>query len=183
MKNNKIKKILSIPLFLFLSLLLIYNIVLIAKSIITPNKTPSFFGIKTYVIVSGSMQPELNIGDMVVVKEVNDSELMIGDIISYRNGQNVVTHRIYKIYYTDGQKNYITKGDYNNVEDSVILTINSIEGKVINKLSGIGNITLFLQSKYSIIIITLIFFLYLLSRKNKKEDLINDDNKNAKLNS
>lgn len=183
MKNSKLKQILIIPLFIFLFSLLIYNVVLISQAIITQNKTPSFFGIKTYTIVSGSMQPELNIGDMVVVKETNDNELNVGDIISYRNGQSVVTHRIHKIYYKDGQKQYITKGDYNNVEDSIILTIDSIEGKVVNKLSGIGNITLFLQSKYSIIVITIIFFIYFLSRKNKKEDLINNDFENTKLNS
>lgn len=183
MKNKKFQQIISIPVFIVLFLLLIYNMVLISQSIITPSKTPSFFGIKTYVIVSGSMQPELNIGDMVVVKEITDSELNVGDIISYRNGQSVVTHRIHKIYYKDGQKQYITKGDYNNVEDSIVLTINSIEGKVVNKLTGIGNITIFLQSKYPIIIITIIFFLYLLSRKNKKEDLINNDFENTKLNS
>ena len=183
MKNNKIRQILSIPFFIFLFSLLTYNIVLISQSIITPDKTPSFFGIKTYVIVSGSMQPELDVGDMVVVKEMNDSELNVGDIISYRNGQSIITHRIHKIYYKDGQKNYITKGDYNNIEDSIILTIDSIEGKVINKLSGIGNIALFLQSKYSIIAIVIIFFLYLLSIKNKKEDLINNDFENTKLNS
>lgn len=183
MKNNKIKEILIIPFFIFLFSLLTYNIVLISQSIITPDKTPSFFGIKTYVIVSGSMQPELDIGDMGVVKEMNDSELNVGDIISYRNGQSIITHRIHKIYYKGGQKNYITKGDYNNIEDSIILTIDSIEGKVINKLSGIGNIALFLQSKYSIIAIVIIFFLYLLSTKNKKEDLINNDNENGKLDS
>lgn len=183
MKNKRLKQIISIPIFIFLFLLLIYNIVLISQAIITPNKTPSFLGIKTYTIVSGSMQPELNIGDMVVVKEITDDELNIGDIISYRNGQSVVTHRIHKIYYKDGQKQYITKGDYNNVEDSTILTIDSIEGKVVNKLSGIGNITLFLQSKYSIIVITIILFIYILSRKNKKEDLINNDFENTKLNS
>ena len=46
---------------------------------------------------------------------------------------------IHKIYYKDGQKQYITKGDYNNVEDSTILTIDSIEGKVekLNELSEI----------------------------------------------
>jgi len=171
MKNNKIKKILCIPIFILLFSLLLYNIVLITGAIINPDKTPSFFGIKTYVIVSGSMQPEINIGDMVVVKEVNDTELNVGDIISYRNGQSVVTHRIHQINYVNGKKEYITKGDYNNTQDSIIITIDSIEGKVIKTFKGIGHISLFLQSKYSIIIITIIFFIYLLSRKNKSDNI------------
>lgn len=51
-KNDKIKKILSLAVYMVLIPLLVYNISLIAQSIINPNKTPSFFGIKTYVIVS-----------------------------------------------------------------------------------------------------------------------------------
>ena len=183
MKNNLLRKIISVILFIFLTFILIYNITIISQSIINPNKTPSFFGIKTYTIVSGSMQPELNIGDIVIVKEVNDLELNINDVISYRNGQNVVTHRIVRINYVDGQKQYITKGDYNNVEDSIVLTIDSIEGKVVNKIKSLGNVTLFLQNKFSIILIMITFFIYILFKKNKKEDLINNDNENAKLNS
>lgn len=175
MKSNKIKNILCIPIFILLFSLLLYNIVLITRAIVNPDKTPCFFGIKTYVIVSGSMQPELNIGDMVVVKEVSDMDLNVGDIISYRNGQSIITHRIHQVNYVDGKKQYITKGDYNNIQDSIVITIDSIEGKVINNLKGVGYISLFLQSKYSIIIITIVFFIYLLSKKNKKEDLINND--------
>lgn len=183
MKNNILKKITSITLFVLLNFILLYNTTIIIKSIVYPDKTPSFFGIKTYTIISGSMQPELNIGDVIIVKETNDLELNIGDIISYRSGQSIVTHRIHKINYKNGRKYYITKGDYNNVEDSITITIDSIEGKVVNKLSGIGNITLLLQNKYSIIAITMLFFIYLLLKKNKKEDLKNNDFENTKLDS
>lgn len=184
MKNRLFRQIVSIVLFILLALLLVYNIALISQSVINPSKTPSFLGIKTYTIVSGSMQPELNIGDIVVVKEVSDKELNVNDIIAYRSGQNVVTHRIVDINYINGQKQYITKGDYNNIEDDEILTIELIEGKVVNKIKYIGNITILLQDKFSIILIMLTFFMYILSKKNKKkEDLINNDNENAKLNS
>lgn len=174
MNSKVIKQLFSILIFLGLISILVYNIFLIFQAIIMPNKTPNILGIKTYVIISGSMEPELNIGDMVIVKEISDYELNVGDIISYRNGQSVITHRIEKIHYNNGQISYITKGDANNVEDSTIITNDDIEGKVINKLSGIGNIILFLQSKYSIILITVIFFLYFMSRKKKKEVIKND---------
>lgn len=184
MKNKLFSQIVSIALLILLALLLIYNITLISQSVINPSKTPSFLGVKTYTIISGSMQPELNIGDIVVVKEVGDNELNIDDIIAYRSGQNIVTHRIVSINYVNGQKQYTTKGDYNNIEDDEILTIKSIEGKVVNKIKYIGNITILLQEKFSIILIMLVFFIYISSKKNKeKEDLINYDNENTKLNS
>lgn len=51
-KSNKIKKVISIAIYIMLIPLLIYNISLIAQSVINPSKTPSFLGIKTYIIIS-----------------------------------------------------------------------------------------------------------------------------------
>lgn len=172
MKNNIFKKILSVIVFLILIVILTYNTIIIVKSFIEPNKTPNFLGIKTYIIVSGSMEPNINIGDMVIVKEVDESKLKVGDIISYRNGQNVITHRITKINIDNENIQYITKGDNNNTEDSVVLTIDSIEGKVIKKIPYIGKFILFMQNKLAIIILVVLFFIYFLNRKNKKEELI-----------
>lgn len=183
MKNNIIKKTLSVILFTLLILILVYNIVLISQSIINPTETPSFFGIKTYTIISGSMKPEINIGDIVVVKEVSDNELRINDIVAYRNGQNVVTHRIVDMRNPNGEIEYITKGDNNNTTDDIVLTTELIEGKVVKRIKYLGNVVILLQEKLSIIIIMITFFIYILSRKNKKEDLINNDSQNTTVNS
>lgn len=131
-KNDKIKKIIKTITYIVLVPLLIYNISLIIQALANPNKTPSFFGIKTYVIVSGSMMPELNIGDIVIVKSAEDYQE--GDIISFRQGQNVITHRISEILKTENGILYKTKGDNNNTEDSGMIEIDAIEGKTIGKI-------------------------------------------------
>ena len=74
-REKKIKVTVRTIAYIFLVPLLIYNISLIAQSIINPKKTPNFMGVKTYVIISGSMQPELDIGDVVIVKENNMKNL------------------------------------------------------------------------------------------------------------
>lgn len=160
-KNAKRKKIVVTIVYILLLPLLIYNVTLIFKSIINPNKTPDFFGYKTYVIVSGSMEPNLKIGDIVVVKKVNENELNVGDIISFRQGQNVVTHRISQIKYEYGEKIYITRGDNNNTEDNGSIDYSYIEGKVVNNIKKAGKVVIFFQGKLSIIIIVLFFYMYL----------------------
>ncbi len=175
--KNYLKKIFCVLVFIILAVILTYNITIIVKTIREPNQTPSFLGIKTYIIVSGSMEPDYNIGDMVIVKEVEESKLKVGDIISYRDGQNVVTHRIVKKNTVNGEIQYVTKGDHNNVEDHIILTMDSIEGKVIGKLTYMGKIVLFMRNKFTMILLAVAFFLYFI-----KKELTANDNEDGKVN-
>ena len=78
-KQKKRSKKIRIIVYIILIPILICNIILIIQSAIQPKETPELVGIKSYVIISGSMQPELNIGDIVIVKKVED--LQEGDII------------------------------------------------------------------------------------------------------
>ena len=169
-KEKLTKKIINVIITILLIPILIYNVALILQAIINPYKTPSFLGIKTYVIVSGSMIPELNIGDIVIVKNVEENDLKVGDIISFRQGQSVITHRISEIIEEDGKKEYKTKGDNNNTEDLQTITYKTIEGRVIKKISKIGMAVIALQNKMIIIIVAVIIFLYFWqSEKNKSK--------------
>ena len=160
-KKNKFKKNMNIIIYIFLLPILIYNLSLIIQSVLKPYETPNFLGIKTYVIISGSMQPELKIGDIVVVKKITQEELKVGDIISFRHGQSVITHRISRIIEEDGERKYITKGDFNNAEDSESVTYNNIEGKVIRSVPQFGKIALMLQDKIVIIFLIIVLYIYL----------------------
>lgn len=160
-KVAKIKNVINVAVYIILVPLLIYNASLIVQAIINPNKTPSFFGIKTYVIISGSMLPEIEVGDIVITKDVEQEELKEGDIISFRHGQSVVTHRILQKVIVNDEVQYKTKGDNNNTEDSGTISYNSIEGKVIKTIPFLGKIAIVLQGKMSIIMIIIISYIYL----------------------
>lgn len=170
--ENRIRNILYGIMYAVLIIIMVYNISLIAQSILKPNKTPSFLGVKTYVIISGSMEPNIEIGDIVVVKA--EENLDIGDVISYRKGQSVITHRITQINKNEnGEIEYKTQGDNNNVEDEESIKPSNIEGKVIKIVSKLGNVTLILQNKVIIIFIFIIFYIYV-SRNYKKNKKVNE---------
>lgn len=170
-KNNKFKKAIITIVYMLLIPMLTYNVSLIVQSIINPNETPSFFGIKMYVIISGSMIPELDIGEVVIVKDVEPNELKEKDIISFRKGQSVVTHRITEIIETEEGKEFRTKGDNNNVEDVEPVKQESIEGKVIKSFPEVGKVVLALKDKTVIIAIVVSYYIYLVhdhSRQRRK---------------
>lgn len=68
-RQVKLKSLINEIIYIVLLPVLIYNIFIIGQAILNPNKTPNFLGIKTYIIVSGSMEPNLQIGDIAVVKK------------------------------------------------------------------------------------------------------------------
>ena len=159
-KAQAFKRVIAITTYILIILLLTYNISLIIQAVVNPSKTPSFFGIKTYSIISGSMEPTIHTGDIVIAKETNKENLQIGDIISFRLGQSVVTHRIIGIEETENGEVYTTKGDKNNTEDKVEIKIDLIEGKVIGRIPFMGKIAKLLHGNISIIVIILMVYIY-----------------------
>lgn len=168
---NKARKFTNFILALIFIPLLIINVILITNLFLNPHETPSLFGIKSYVIVSGSMTPNINVGDIVFSKEVDKEELKEGDVISFKRSNNVITHRIVRINYNQNNEMMITtKGDNNNSEDSESVTFESIEGKVIGRIPKLGNVALFISNKVIIIIIIILFYFFCTNQlKNKKK--------------
>lgn len=134
------------------------------------NSNITNFNAKTYVIVSGSMQPKLQIGDIVIVK--NYQNYKVGDIVTYRENDNIVTHRIVHINKDKEQNDiYFTKGDNNNAEDNIMIQKNDIIGKVVKKIPKVGLISLFIEHNIKLIIIVILLIFtcnYLIKSLNKK---------------
>lgn len=126
---------------------------------------PEIFGFTWVIVMSGSMQPTLDVDDMLIIHEQGSYEL--NDIITYREGKNLVTHRVVSTLHSNGGT-YVTKGDFNNVPDEPI-TNSDIEGKVVVRIPRFGGLILYISSPLGLLIVTLgvlflIEFPYLLER-------------------
>ena len=150
---SKIKKVLKLIFWIFLVFIAIYSTVIIFQKIMNKNKIPNFFGYKNFIVLTGSMEPTLNIGDIVFVKETTDIKEQ--DIISFKVNNAIVTHRVIEIKKENEKTFYITKGDANSGKDTELLRIENIEGKYCFKISYFGNIILFFQKHIGIIILFL----------------------------
>ena len=111
------------------------------------NKLPLF---NAYVIISPSMVPTIMVNDAIVVKRYDGIDLEVGDIITFSSNDPsypgfTVTHRIVgRQLSRSGNYIFRTKGDNNNIEDSSIVSEDSIYGKVILKIPKLGYIRNFL---------------------------------------
>lgn len=154
------KKILYYVLFLVIVLpFLIFNLTLIIKSKLYPNKIADFMGYKPFIVMSGSMETTINIGDLVIVKKVNSSSIHIGDIIAFKNGNIVISHRVKEVINDSGIYKFKTKGDNNNVADDFIVNSDAIEGIFVNKIPGLGSILLFLGKPIGLLMVILVIII------------------------
>ena len=86
---------------------------------------PIIFKYKPLVVLTGSMEPKFKTGSIIYYKEVSEDKLKVGDIITFKLGDNLVSHRIYSI--ENGL--YETKGDANNTVDANKIKYSDIVGK------------------------------------------------------
>ena len=173
---HEIGRVISAILYIILIPIIIFNFTLIIKSFINPNQTPDFFGYKSFVIMSGSMEPTIKKGDAILVKEVPENEIRLNDIISFtittNQNKTNVTHRVIGIAEENGKRKYTTKGDNNNTEDRERITYEQIDGKYQFKMSQFGVVINLLKSKITLTILILIIILitcYKSKIKKRKE--------------
>ncbi len=146
-----------IVLFLIAIFLIFY---IVSSQIARSKGKPAY--INLYTIVSPSMEPNIKVYDVILVKRVkNESDLKIGDVITfhtnvYNTGGYTVTHRIYDILKEEDGTKYITKGDNNQRPDDGEISFKDIVGKEQFKIAGLGRIQFFIASKLGWLFIILL---------------------------
>lgn len=188
-KKRIIKNVIVKLIYILLVPIIIWDIIILFQTVKNPYKTPSVFGIKTFCIISGSMEPEISVDDIVIIKETPKEEIKKGDIISFNKNGDTITHRIIYISTNkNGENVFITKGDANNIEDEGYVSYEDIEGKMIGKIPKIGKIIMSLKSETTLIVtLVILIAIYIVEqkierkkdiRKNKREKYEQEKNSN-----
>ena len=140
-KNKKRnKKIIKFVILIVLIVLFLVNLML------SIEENTHIFGIYMFNIVSESMEPTFYKDDLAVVKSCDIEELKTGDIITFKQEDRIISHRIVDITKEKEEKNFITKGDNNEVEDIEPVDIQNIYGKVVLIIPKIGKIVNYIQN-------------------------------------
>ncbi len=127
--------------------IIILNVVMIVRSYTDPEHIPSVFGVSPVVVLSGSMSPAFEAGDMIFIQKTDPYTLKVNDVICYLEEESAVTHRIMEIQQQDGSLLYITQGDANNTEDATPVSPEQVQGKYTGaRIAGAGEFAMFLQS-------------------------------------
>src|SRR6266571_2298785 len=93
---------------------------------------PLLFGYRSFTVMSGSMEPSIHVGDVVVDKQVSPLDIRVGDIVTFRSTSNpkvLITHRVRYIEVADGLVRVRTKGDANNTEEHWAIPVDGSLGR------------------------------------------------------
>ena len=131
-----------------MAVIIFCNLLLIVSNIREPNQMPSAFGIRPAIVLSGSMSPTFEAGDVILLKKTKEPyNLEVGDVACSLYSGKATTHRIIERFEAEGKPRYIMKGDYNNVEDRLAVDPEQIQGVWTGgRIRRLGNFLMFLQS-------------------------------------
>lgn len=153
-------------------IILLYNIILVFISCLNKIDDVSIFGYKAYIITTDSMKPSINSGDVSIVRKTKEDKIEIGDVITFKQDNKVITHRITSIEEQDGKKVYTTKGDNNNLEDNKKVEYSEIEGKNVLTIPKLGYVINALENQivFLIMFLLLLILLFFKIRKEEKKE-------------
>ena len=150
------------------------------------NNELSVFGYRMFTVVSGSMLPEYEIGDVVISKNISTKDIKVGDDVSYLGASGtfkgkVVTHRVVKIDKdVDGKLVFHTKGTANLVEDPLVYE-NQIYGVVWKKDKMLSFIYKTVATKEGMFLFIGIPILYIVGSEMISIMLEREEKRRAKL--
>ena len=178
--GNKIGKYAkSILFYTFIGLLLLY----IVLQLFAPEMTVRVFRFKPYIVVTDSMEPEINVNDVVIVKNFKVDDLEVEDIITfyadvnYDGDKEIVTHYIYSITGSGEDAIIRTHRYYANVADATpdpwVLGGDDVLGLYSYHIPWVGSIGLFLKSPFGIgamlVNVGIVVAIVVLIKKGNKE--------------
>ena len=163
-KNKLVGKIIDYTLNILIVILAIFLLISMYTAFqvkILGNEYSNFFGYSLFEVQTGSMHGTIESGDWIIVKTTRD--VNIGDIVTYKHGNDFITHRIIESY----KGTYITKGDANNTKDDPI-DQSQIVGRVVKTLHGFGILRKTIFNPFVILLLIITLYLFNLTFKSGK---------------
>lgn len=114
-------------------------------------------GYSSHVVVSGSMEPAIGVGDVVII-EHTPGEIQRGDVITYGRGDDRLptTHRVVDVTTQNGQTVYVTKGDANEGRDPTPVQRQQVVGEVFVTVPYIGHVLTFADTTYGFVALVVV---------------------------
>lgn len=117
---------------------------------------PRVLPFKTYAVMSGSMEPTIHVGSLVVLEPANSADLRVGDVITFDPpgyGSELVTHRIYSIEQGPDGPVFQTKGDANGTPDAWRIQAGGRGYRVLFSVPYLGWITGAMLGKLALLVV------------------------------
>jgi len=181
--THKVLTVVGTVLCVILIPILIINLTLIVKSYVNKDEVPSIGGTFPLIVLTDSMYPEIESGDLIICNTAEAEEIENNDIIAFfdpaGNGTSIVTHRVTEVVEENGALLFRTRGDNNNTEDKLLVPAENLVGVYKSRIPNVGHVAMFMQSTAGLIVCVVLPILLLVGydiirrriyEKNKQSD-------------
>jgi signal peptidase len=122
------------------------------------NEPPTILNHSIYIVRSNSMSPTFKTGTLLIIKRADSGTINVDDIITFRKKNDTLstTHRVVEIIDDNNTRQFVTRGDANNVDDPIPVSENDILGKVTFFIPLLGYVFGFIRTKQGIILVIVI---------------------------
>lgn len=180
--SHKIFSIIGVVLCIILISVLVINITLIIKSSVNKSEVPNVGGYLPMIVLTDSMNPEIESGDLIICHTIDAGSVKENDIIAFfdpaGDGTSVVTHRVIEVVNEDGRLFFRTKGDNNNTEDKDLVPAENLVGIYKMCIAGAGNIAMFMQTTTGLVVCVIIPIILLVGYDIIRRRIYDRKNKN-----
>lgn len=170
----------------------------IILEVFAPTKTVDLLGFKSYVIISPSMEPDIMVNDLIVIRKTNEEKLDIGEVITFSvyipelGRKNAVTHYIGDIIEINGETIYKTQGANKEIDEfdqwknednePIEITYDDIEGRVALVIPKFGHVVNIISDPISLGLLFINgFIIYLLIKVFKSKEKEVETNEETKV--
>jgi signal peptidase I len=125
---------------------------------------PFAFGGRPYTVLSGSMQPAIAPGDVVISTRIDPADARPGDVVTFRDPQDpdrLITHRVRSSRPDGSRMRFVTKGDANNTTEEWRVAASGHVSRVSYRVPAVGRLALAAQSRGGLIALVLVPLLLL----------------------
>lgn len=125
---------------------------------------PFVIGQRPYTVLSGSMEPAIGTGDIVVVARITPPEARVGDVVTFsdpKSSGRLITHRVRSARRRGRQMDFVTKGDANNAVERWRVPADGVISRVRYRVPEVGRLALLTRTRGGLAVFVLVPLLLL----------------------
>jgi signal peptidase I len=117
---------------------------------------PNLFHAKSLTVMSGSMEPTIGTGDVVVARQIPPMDARVGDIVTFRDPlehDRLITHRVREIHVLRDKVLFVTKGDANTNTEHWVVPVDGTIGRVAFHVPRLGYFMVWIHSTFGLLLL------------------------------
>jgi signal peptidase I len=117
---------------------------------------PNAFHAKSLTVMSGSMEPTIGTGDVVVARQTSPMDVRVGDIVTFRdplNHDRLITHRVREMHVKGDDVVFTTRGDANTGEEHWAVPKTGTIGRVAYHVPRLGYFMVWFHSTFGLLLL------------------------------